>query len=117
GREQRRAALGLLLGLARAARIGAGRRGAPLDLLAAPQIADLLTGEGLVLEERRGHSPQGLLRGAQELEGALVLLDDDAADLGVDALGGVLRVGLRLLEVAAEEDLVAAASEVERTDR
>src|SRR6266542_6474401 len=49
-----------------------------------------------------------------ELLGPLVLALDDLLDLGVDLVGGLLRVVLRASEVAAEEDLSFDLAESQR---
>src|SRR4051794_4233235 len=67
---------------------------------------ELLGVEHLVLEQGLRHPVQNLAVVAESALGTLVLLGDDALDLGVDLESGGLRVVLVAVELLAQEDLL-----------
>src|SRR5438128_723217 len=99
---------------------GRGGRRVPEATVHASELAqdlvDLRAVDRLALEERLGHLVEHLEVAAQEELGALVGLEQDAAHLGVDMDGGLLRVVDLLREVAAEEDLLLLLAEGHRAE-
>src|SRR5216110_2771869 len=106
--------------LERGERSGGGGRRAPEATVLSPELAedlvDLCAVDRLALEERLGHLVEHLEVATQEELGALVGLEQDAAHLGVDLDGGLLRVVDLLREVAAEEDLLLLLAEGHRAE-
>src|SRR5581483_4154383 len=99
---------------------GGGGRRAPETTVLGPVLAedlvDLATVDRLALEERLGHLVEHLEVAAEEELGALVGLEEDAADVGFVRDRGRLRVVDLLREVPAEEDLLLLLAEGHRTE-
>src|SRR5436190_5007315 len=76
------------------------------DLLAAHQAMYFLAIDGLVLHQRVRDGLELVAVGEQHLARLLLAFGDDAADLLVDQLGGVLRHVLALRDGMAEEDFL-----------
>src|SRR5262249_41372449 len=80
------------------------------------ELVDLGAVEDLALEEGLGDRVEDVEVLAQERAGALVAVGYEAPDLGVDRGSGALGIALRLVEVAAQEDVLVLRPEGHGTE-